>query len=405
MRKVSLYSALLILGLAGSQILPGLVPHHTAAKNAIELLTMFCLAFIMIHVGYEFEIDKSKLKEYGWDYVVAATAAAFPWLFCAVYFVFVMASPETWRSWDLWTDSLLTARFAAPTSAGVLFAMLAAAALATSWVFKKARVLAIFDDLDTVLLMIPLKMLIVGLKWQLAVLVPIMVVQLWLAWKYLHAWRIPVSWLWVMGYAAAIAIGSEVLYVATKIVPVHLLRVPLEDVVPIHVEVLLPAFVVGCVMARPRGQDPHLDDSRPGHQEGPESPAEQRIASFVTAGFMVLVGLSLPALTTRTGSEPTDWGMVAVHVVFITLLSNLGKMFPAVSYRWVAHWRERLALAVGMFPRGEVGAGVLVVSLAYEITGLPVTVAMLSLALNLALTGGVIVGAKKLIVGVPRSWR
>jgi Kef-type K+ transport system membrane component KefB len=185
---------------------------------------MFCLAFIRIHVGYEFEIDKSKLKEYGWDYVVAATAA-FPWLFCAAYFVFVLAPPETWRSWDLWTDSLLTARFAAPTSAGVLFSMLAAAGLATSWVFKKARVLAIFDDLDTVLLMIPLKMLIVGLKWQLAVLVPIMAVQLWLAWKYL-------------------------------------------------VEVLIPAFVLGCLMSRPRGQDPHLDASRQGHQEGPESPEE-----------------------------------------------------------------------------------------------------------------------------------
>jgi hypothetical protein len=36
-------------------------------------------------------------------------------------------------------------------------------------VFRKARVLAIFDDLDTVLLMIPLKMMIVGLRWQMAV--------------------------------------------------------------------------------------------------------------------------------------------------------------------------------------------------------------------------------------------
>jgi hypothetical protein len=52
-----------------------------------------------------------------------------------------------------------------------------------------------------------------------------------------------------------------------------------------------------------------------------------------------------------------------------------------------------------------VGAGVLVVSLVYGITGLPATVAMLSLALNLALTGGDTVAVKKLFAGIPRSWR
>jgi hypothetical protein len=46
-------------------------------------------------------------------------------------------------------------------------------------------------------------------------------------------------------------------------------------------------------------------------------------------------------------------------------------------------WRERLALCIGMWPRGEVGAGVLVVSLAYGIGGATVTVATLGLALNL----------------------
>ena len=40
-----------------------------------------------------------------------------------------------------------------------------------------------------------------------------------------------------------------------------------------------------------------------------------------------------------------------------------------------------------MWPRGEVGAGVLVISLSYGIGGPIVTIAMLSLALNLMLTG------------------
>jgi hypothetical protein len=48
-------------------------------------------------------------------------------------------------------------------------------------------VLAIFDDLDTVLLMIPLKMWIVGRSGQLAAIALLMGGLLWLAWRYLHA--------------------------------------------------------------------------------------------------------------------------------------------------------------------------------------------------------------------------
>ena len=40
-----------------------------------------------------------------------------------------------------------------------------------------------------------------------------------------------------------------------------------------------------------------------------------------------------------------------------------------------------------MFPRGEVGAGVLAVSIGYGVSGMAVTVAILSLALNLTCTG------------------
>ncbi len=77
----------------------------------------------------------------------------------------------------------------------------------------------------------------------------------------------------------------------------------------------------------------------------------------------------------------------AYGTAVLSALSNLGKMFPALCYRRQAHWRERLAVAIGMWPRGEVGAGVLVLSLSYSIGGPIVTVAMLSLALNLSLTG------------------
>jgi len=283
-----------------------------------------------------------------------------------------------------WQEALLLARFASPTSAGVLFAMLAAAGLATTWVFKKARVLAIFDDLDTILLMIPLKMLMVGIKWQLGVIVLVIAVLLLLAWRYLHVVRLPVKWPWVMLYAGVTTGVCEAIYLSSKAI---------DNTVPVHLEVLLPAFVLGCMLARPMGHDPHVDDAREGHQEGPEEPGEQRVATVVSTCFMVLVGLSMPAIELAS----INWGVMAVHVAMITVLSNVGKMFPAFCYRREASFRERLALAVGMFPRGEVGAGVLVVSLSYGIAGTSLTVAVLSLALNLLLTGVFIAVVKRLI--------
>jgi Kef-type K+ transport system membrane component KefB len=72
---------------------------------------------------------------------------------------------------------------------------------------------------------------------------------------------------------------------------------------------------------------------------------------------------------------------------------------PALCYRREAHWKERLALAVGMWPRGEVGAGVLIVSLGYGLGGALITAAMLSLALNLMLTGAFILLVQWLVAG------
>ncbi|MGA9116978.1 MAG: sodium:proton antiporter [Bacteroidota bacterium] len=409
MKKIGLFSVLLAAGLGGSQVLPDLLgPWLPAASEVIGFLTMACLSFIMIHVGYEFELDKRKLGAYGWDYVVAMTTAGFPWLFAALYFVFVMMPPELRSSGAAWTEVLLAGRFAAPTATGVLFAMLAAAGLSATWMFRKTRVLVIFDDLDTVLLMIPLKILMVGLAWQLGVVVAVMVVLLWVAWRWLHAVDIPVSWPWVAGYAILIAGVSEALYWGTKTV---------EADVPIHLEVLLPAFVLGCIMRRPPQTDPHADDPREGHQEGPESPAEQRVSTAISAAFMLLVGLSMPLLTGESparpesappqtvtaGMEPLGAGAVLLHTLAITLLINIGKMFPALCYRREAHWKERLAVAIGMCPRGEVGAGIILLSLEYGIGGPIVSVAVLSLALNLLLTPAFVLAVSSLVRASARS--
>jgi Na+:H+ antiporter len=385
-RKVALYSVLLIIGLAGSQLLPA---DAHVLHRAISLATMFALAFIMVHVGYEFEIDASLgATHYARDYFIAASAAMLPWIFCSLYFIFVMSPRGEWGSNDRWKAATLEGLFAAPTSAGVLFSMLAAAGLGATWLFKKARILAIFDDLQTILLLIPLKMWIIGAHWQLFLLTGIIVALLYVALRHANSLNLPNTWPWVMFYSALVVGGSEML---------HALSVWIDSSVPIHLEVLLPAFALGCLMKPPPGQDPHVNDAVEGTEGGPEMPQEQRVSTIVSATFMVLVGLSMPPILGGSSNSEIGWAMIALHVVVVTILSNLGKMVPAICYQREASPRQRLALAIGMFPRGEVGAGVLVIAVSYGMGGPVLTVAVLSLAVNLLCTGLFIVAARKLI--------
>merc|ERR1712178_278591 len=118
---------------------------YGAWKFVVKLSTMFCLSYIMINVGFEFSIDKTRLGSYGREYLVAMTAAGFPWIFVSLYFMYALGEGHNLE----WKRALLAGRFAAPTSAGLLFTMLEAAGMKETWLFKKARILAIFDDLDT----------------------------------------------------------------------------------------------------------------------------------------------------------------------------------------------------------------------------------------------------------------
>lgn len=365
MIQIIVYSVLLVLGMMASQIL-----NLEAIKSLLLIITMICLSYIMIEVGLEFTIDKKKIKSYGWDYVVAATAAAFPWIFCAIYFVTVFQTP--------WNEALLVGRFAAPTSAGVLFAMLAAAGLASTWLFKKARVLAIFDDLDTVLLMIPLQILFVGMKPELFFVILIILVLLGAAYYWLHRLRWPSSQGWLLLYGAALVGLTYLLEITTHI----------------HLEVLLPAFVLGCLLFNPGHVPGHLKQHS--HEHSFLEPEEKKLLWLdrtIKGAFMLLVGCSLPKILLRE----LPLSQIILHAGALTLLSNLGKCFPSFCYRKEASLKERLALSIAMFPRGEVGAGVLLVALNYGLTGVPTTLAVISLAVNLILTGFFIVLVKRLI--------
>ncbi|KYG64209.1 hypothetical protein AZI87_13270 [Bdellovibrio bacteriovorus] len=386
MKRVILLSALLLAGLVLSQVLPLLLSIPVWVSELREFITMVLLAYIMIEVGREFEINLKKKREYGWDYFVAATAAAFPWIFCSLYFYWIlMPGAEASEKGPL-VESLLVGRFAAPTSAGVLFSMLAAAGLASTWAFKKTRILAIFDDLDTVLLMIPLKVIIAGFVWQLGVDLVAIAFILIAGVKLYRKVSLPTSWPWVLLYSFSITAMSEGIYFLTKD-PV--------TTVGSHIEVLLPAFVLGCIFKPSESKE---EITTPG-EDTPGSSDEETVGLIVSSAFMFLVGLSMPAAFGERRLVALEMGVLETlfHVVMITLLANIGKLFAAFCYRKEATFKERLAVSISLFPRGEVGAGVLAVSLSYGITGAHVTIGFLSLALNLILTGVFILIVKKLL--------
>lgn len=392
MKRVILLTSLLVIGLCASQILPLVLGELPAWYLSIrQFVTMCLLAFIMIEVGREFDVDLKNKKQYGVDYAVAATAAAFPWLFCTFYFLAFLMPTENLNGRAGWVEALLAARFAAPTSAGVLFSMLAAAGLAGTWAFKKTRVLAIFDDLDTVLFMIPLKIAMVGFVWQLGVDLIVVAILLFIGVRYYRKIDLPSSWKWVLFYSILITGLSEIVYFYTK---------DPSTLIGAHIEVLLPAFILGCLL---KVHD-HEQVAMPG-EDLPGESVEERAGLIISSAFMLLVGLSMPSAFGEHPVVATDmsWSEVALHVIMVTVLSNVGKMFASFCYRKEASLKERIAVSISLFPRGEVGAGILAVSLSYGIKGPFVAIGFLSLALNLVLTGFFILVVKRLLESSKRD--
>lgn len=385
MKKVLSFSVFLLVGLAVSQVLPFVAGDATrSVKVVTDIFLYICLAFIMINVGREFEIDKSRWKSYALDYFVAMVAAAMPWLLIALYYIFVLFPSTQWGSGDLWKETLLISRFAAPTSAGILFTMLAALKLKSSWMYKKIQVLAIFDDLDTILLMIPLQVFMIGMKWQMAVILTVVIFLLVFGWKQMGRYGMRQDWKAILGYSVIVIVFTQGIY--------HISEYFLGPHEGIHIEVLLPAFVLGMVM-------------KPQHIE---SRTEEKVSTAISYFFMFLVGVSMPQfIGLDMNSQPANpdsvtaslpmmsWGIIAVHVVVVSLLSNIGKLMPLAFYR-DRKFSERLALSIGMFTRGEVGAGVIFIAISYNLGGPLLLISVLTIVLNLILTGGFVMLVKKL---------
>jgi len=385
MKKVLSFSIFLLVGLVISQILPVTGEYYHSILSVTHTLLYISLSYIMINVGREFELDKKRWKSYVGDYFIAMATAALPWILVAVYYVFILLPFEYNTSWDAWKESLLLSRFAAPTSAGILFTMLAAIGLRTSWIYKKIQVLAIFDDLDTILLMIPLQIIMIGMKWQMAAVLFIVFILLYYGWKEMGKFNIRQDWIAIIFYSVAIVSLTWALHFITSSF--------LGEDEGIHIEVLLPAFVLGMLM-------------RPVHID---SRAERGVSSGISMVFMLLVGVSMPVFigdhsiadeikegASLLGSQPMiPMGRILVHVIIVSVISNIGKMVPVLFYR-ERLIEERLALSIGMFTRGEVGAGIIFIALSYNIGGPALIISVLSIVLNLILTGIFVIWVRKL---------
>ncbi len=350
MRLVYLFSLCLIAGMICSQFFDLL--HF---RSSISLVSDIALAYILMTVGLEFVIDKKQGKGYLYDYWVAVTAAGLPWMLCFVYLLM--------RTDQAWPEILLLSLFAAPTSSGILFSMLASAGLGTSWLFHKVRTLTILDDVNTILFMIPLQLLLmkIGKLYQPIFGIFFAMILVVVAWRYLHRLKLPSGRVWLLVYAIALTALLRVIDVGFYL----------------EIDILLPAFIWGALL--------YHDPERHPHEQAYLEPETK--ALFLDRGikiaFVFIVGLFMPKIEI----EKVGIFTLVVDVLLLSLLLILGKCVPLFCYRKEATLRERIAVAISMCVRGEVGKAVFILAIAKGAGGYAATVAGLALTLNLLLTG------------------
>ena len=250
--------------------------------------------------------------------------------------------------------------------------------LQKSWIYQKAQTLAIFDDLDTIILMVPLQVAMIGeMNWQMAAMLTVIFGLFVIGWRYMSRFKMRQTWFAIFTYAVLVYGATYAIYLITG----HFFG----EKGAIHIEVLLPAFIFGMII-----KNKHVGGK-----------SEERAATTISLVFMLLVGMSMP-LIDMSGAAPVSeeakrsliatipmmsgWE-IALHVLAVTFLSNIGKLVPMFFYRDHS-LTERLALSVGMFTRGEVGAGVIFIALGYNIGGPILLISVLALVLNLILTVG-----------------
>jgi hypothetical protein len=127
---------------------------------------------------------------------------------------------------------------------------------------------------------------------------------------------------------------------------------------------------------------------------------EEMVNTVISAVFMLLVGLAMPALIGNNAEDNSGGlsaGTIALHIALVTVLMIIGKMFPMLCYRNEVTFKQRLGLCLGMCPRGEVGASIIVISLELGVKGPSVIISMCALGINLVSSGVFIFMVKYLV--------
>jgi hypothetical protein len=127
---------------------------------------------------------------------------------------------------------------------------------------------------------------------------------------------------------------------------------------------------------------------------------EEVVQNCMSMVFMVLVGFCMPAMVGKNATDESDGlspFVLLLHILGVSFLMVVGKMFCVFCYREEATWEERLALSFGMCPRGEVGASIIVISLDLGVSGPSIIIAVVALGVNLVMSGGFIALVKMFI--------
>merc|ERR1712137_936299 len=399
--KILVYSFLMCLGLAISQYIPQAEDDEFGFY--VRLPAGIALSYIIVHVGLDFEIVKWRLPTYALDFFVATSAALVPLLVIFGYLKYVCGShslPPHWYVKDALGTSqgLLLSVFSAPTSAGMLISMMEAADLKHTWVFKKASMLAILDDIDSLVFIAFMRILAIpGESVDLAHFGPVIttVGLLMLAWFNIHKYVIPHSWPWVMAYAIIIGTCLWCVEGLTRSYPHnHWIFV---------VAVLIPSFTLGCLTYDPKMEtsqsykhiEIELSEKFIEQQEYIDSHAPC-METFMGCAFMFFVGLSMPGLGALGHIHVSA---VVFHVAMINILMLLGKLLICFFYSDETDRTQRLALGLAMCPRGDIGASVIIITiqtLKGQINVAYLGIVVLSVITNLVLSCFLIVYVKKL---------
>ena len=120
--------------------------------------------------------------------------------------------------------------------------------------------------------MIPLQILMIGMRWQMFVILVVAVVLIWLGWKKMNSYGFRQDWKAILFFSLLLFVVIHAIYLISK----HFYG----ENGSIHIEILLPAFILGMIMRADHSVEPGR--------------TELRVSNSISYLFMMLVGLSMP---------------------------------------------------------------------------------------------------------------